>query len=404
MSDVAPVPAEPSEGPSLYEQELARMGFTPGGLGRPPQEPPPQQGQPPSRASPPQALPQYAPLVPPGPLPGGPPAPAPPGPVEESQPWGWQPGGTQPARPSSESLTAEWVLKQQVRPAGGWRRAVFTVTGGSVHPAPSRRDRERQALVDRVRRPVGACRHIAVISLKGGVGKTTTTAALGASLAAHRGDRVVAIDANPDRGTLAEKVPRQTHRTVRDLISAAPALGSYADVRAFTSQGPSRLEVLASDADPGLSLAFSENDYRTALWALDRFYNLVLTDCGTGLLHSAMRGVLTCAHQLVVVSSTSLDGARSASATLDWLEAHGYGQLARESVAVVASVRQGSSDVDVARLVEHFGARCRAVELVPYDRHLAAGSVVDLDALAPRTRLAYLRLAAALADGFGPQL
>jgi len=36
--------------------------------------------------------------------------------------------------------------------------------------------------------------------VEGGVGKTTVTATLGATFASLRGDRVVAVDANPDRG------------------------------------------------------------------------------------------------------------------------------------------------------------------------------------------------------------
>lgn len=45
-----------------------------------------------------------------------------------------------------------------------------------------------------------SCYRIAVISLKGGVGKTTTTTALGSTLATERQDKILAIDANPDAG------------------------------------------------------------------------------------------------------------------------------------------------------------------------------------------------------------
>ncbi|MEK8172751.1 AAA family ATPase [Streptomyces sp. M19] len=57
-----------------------------------------------------------------------------------------------------------------------------------------------------------SCYRIAVISLKGGVGKTTTTTALGATLATERQDKVIAIDANPDAGTLGRRVRRETGR------------------------------------------------------------------------------------------------------------------------------------------------------------------------------------------------
>ena len=46
---------------------------------------------------------------------------------------------------------------------------------------------------------------VAIASQKGGVGKTTVTTLLGMALADAREDRVIAIDANPDRGTLAER-------------------------------------------------------------------------------------------------------------------------------------------------------------------------------------------------------
>ena len=133
--------------------------------------------------------------------------------------------------------------------------------------------------------------------------------------------------------------------------------------------------MLASDADPGASSALSEQDYRDTVDTLERYYNLILTDCGTGLLHDAMRGVLGLASSLVVVSSASLDGARSASATLDWLEAHGMEQLAKDAVVVISSVRPGGGIVDVMQLEDHFAARCRAVVTIPYDPHLEAGGV-----------------------------
>ena len=46
-----------------------------------------------------------------------------------------------------------------------------------------------------------------VLSRKGGVGKTTVTTLLGMVLAELREDRVIAMDANPDRGTLSDRSP-----------------------------------------------------------------------------------------------------------------------------------------------------------------------------------------------------
>ncbi|WFG44444.1 AAA family ATPase [Pseudonocardia alni] len=286
-------------------------------------------------------------------------------------------------------------------PTSGWRRWVYVLTGGLVNPGESPAELHRRDLVARANRPLISSHKIAMLSLKGGVGKTTVTATLGATFASHRGDRVVAVDANPDRGTLSQKIPLETTATVRHLLRDADRVRRYSDVRAYTSQGVSRLEVLASEQDPAVSEAFSEDDYRRAVDLLEHFYNLVLTDCGTGLMHSAMYGVLGMADQIVVVSSGSIDGARSASATLDWLDAHGYGALVRNAVVVINTVyRRAGGGVDLDRVAEHFSGRCRAVVKVPFDPHLEEGAEIDLERLEETTRTALLELAAAVADGF----
>jgi MinD-like ATPase involved in chromosome partitioning or flagellar assembly len=304
---------------------------------------------------------------------------------------------------TADDLTAEALLhgKRQA-PGSGWRRVIYRGTGGLIHPRESADAVRRRDLIARVRTPVAGGHHrVAVMSLKGGVGKTTTCVSLGAMLASLRGDRIIALDANPDRGTLSDKVRLETSATVRDLLNERDQIHRYADVRAFTSQTPSRLEVLASDRDPAVSIAFSEEDYYDAARVLEHFYSISLTDCGTGLLHSAMAGVLRMADQIVLVSSPSVDGARSASATLDWLDAHEYGDLVRNAVVVLSMIRPRSkSTVDLDRLEHHFAGRCRSVARIPYDAHLEEGAEVDLELMSPATVNAYLVLAATVGDGF----
>ncbi|MCO6007431.1 AAA family ATPase [Actinoallomurus purpureus] len=312
-------------------------------------------------------------------------------------------GQPQSGAQTADSLSADTLLRgRRQAPANGWRRALYKASGGTIHPGESPAELRRRELLARARTPVAGGHHrVAVMSLKGGVGKTTTTVGLGATLASLRGDRVIAVDANPDRGTLSDKVRLETATTVRDLLNEHEQIQRYADVRAYTSQASSRLEVLASDRDPAVSEAFSEQDYRTVSHVLEHFYSICLTDCGTGLLHSAMAGVLGLANQLVLVSSPSVDGARSASATLDWLEAHHYGELVRNGVVVLSMVRSRSrSTVDLDRLQGHFESRCRAVVRIPYDPHLEEGAEVELEQLSAATQDAYLVLAATVGDGF----
>jgi MinD-like ATPase involved in chromosome partitioning or flagellar assembly len=307
---------------------------------------------------------------------------------------------TVPPTPYPDLSTSALLRQIKPPPSDGWRRWLYVLSGKLINVGESPRANHHNNLVAQVNQPLQGCYRIALLSLKGGVGKTTITATLGATFASIRGDRVVAVDANPDRGTLSQKVPLETPATVRHLLRDAEGIQRYSDVRSYTSQGPSRLEVLASESDPAVSEAFSSEDYTRTLEVLERFYSLVLTDCGTGLMHSAMSAVLTKADTLIVISSGSVDGARSASATLDWLDAHGHEDLVRNSVAVINAVRPRSGKVDMQKVVDHFSRRCRAVRLVPFDPHLEEGAEVNLARLKRETREALIELAAVVADAF----
>lgn len=208
-----------------------------------------------------------------------------------------------PHTPYPELATTTLLRPVKPPPSEGWRRLLYLLSGRLINAGEGPRAAHLNDLVAQVNRPLRGCYRIAVLSLKGGVGKTTITATLGATFADLRGDRVVAVDANPDRGTLSQKVPLETPATVRHLLRDADGIERYSDVRGYTSKGPSGLEVLASDSDPASSDAFSADDYTRTLDILERFYGLVLTDCGTGLLHSAMSAVLPRSDVLVVVSS-----------------------------------------------------------------------------------------------------
>lgn len=302
----------------------------------------------------------------------------------------------------SHDRSAGSLVPLPKEPRRSWRDRVKVLTGGLFDFSEKLPPARRRELIDVITRPVSRPHHIAVLSVKGGVGKTTVTACLGATLASLRTDRVIAIDVDPDRGTLAMKCPRETTATIRHLLRDSGRLMSYRDVRAYTSQDASRLEILASEQDPSISEALTDVDYLGAVAVLEHFYSIVLTDCGTGMTHSAMRGVLDTADTLVLVASASIDGAQSSAATIDWLEAHGHRDLVAKSVTVINSARVGSGRIDMDKLAAHFSQRCRAVVRFPYDEHLADGAEVDLRAVSQDTRNALLTLAATITEDFAP--
>lgn len=304
--------------------------------------------------------------------------------------------GYTPVRPLDEAAVAN---PARFAPQSGWRRALYRASAGRVNAGDSARDRRRDELFARIRQPIRGDFRIAVLSIKGGVGKTTTTLGLGSAFATIRTDRVIAVDANPDRGTLAQRIDDPSDATVHDLLSD-PNIARYSDVRYYTRMSSSRLEVLGSPLDPAISEAFGEVDYRRTVDILQSYYNVILTDCGTGIMHSAMTGVLDLAHAIVVVSSPALDAARSASATLDWLMNHGYSGLVRESHLVLSAARPGDTAVRMDKVYEHFESRCRSVHLIPFDSHLAEGAEVDMELLKPATVQSYIELAGAISEKF----
>ena len=355
---------------------------------------------------------QEASTYPPPPPPAAPFPPPPPGWLLPPPPPGWMPPPPPEAPPGvyrspqgfrvpPPSLDQpETVDRTRSVPRSGWRRAVHRASGGRINPGESRKEREKEDLLALIRQPIAGDFRIAVLSIKGGVGKTTTTLGLGSALAMARSDRVIAVDANPDRGTLAERVSdSSTDSTVRDLLSD-PNINRYADVRSHTRMAGSRLEVLASEQEPAVSEVFGETDYRRTIDILRHYYNIILTDCGTGIMHSAMSGVLDLAHAIVLVSSPAMDAARSASATLDWLMQHGHTALVREAHVVLSSSRPGSAAMKLDKVYEHFEARCRSIHHIPFDPHLAEGADIDFSLLNPQTYQAYLELAGAVAQKF----
>lgn len=307
-------------------------------------------------------------------------------------------------RESSDLLTSDRLLDPahivRSEPEGTWQHIVYTLSGRRINLGDSKRARDRKQLDGRIAAPLtGGARFVPVLSRKGGVGKTTVTTLLGMALADARDDRVIAVDANPDRGTLADRVGRASGQTVRDLVRARADVHGFNDISRIVSRDETRLDVLASETDPHVSEAFSDADYQQVAEIAAHFYSIVLTDTGTGIVHSVMEATLDRADELVIVAGLSIDEARLAAETLTWLETNGFAEQARRAVVVLNTARPGAALVRASELEAHFRSRVRAVVRMPYDPHIASGSAVSFRDLQPETRQAARELAATVVEG-----
>lgn len=307
-----------------------------------------------------------------------------------------------PIRPSTAEAFSDAYMLPEGKPIAtrGWQRAVYQATAHTVKPRPGAAERRVEMRNARLNTPIVGTRRVVVMSRKGGVGKTTITLALGSILATMRGDRVVAVDANPDAGNLAHRVAPLNSRTITDVLRDLDQISSYSELKQYTSQAPeSRLEVLASDDDPRIGMALARSDYHRLIQLLDQYYNLILLDTGTGILDSANQGLLAETDELVLVLRPGLDGGRAAALTLDWLEEHDYRELVERAVVVINAVRPGvGAPLDPIR--EHFEQRCGRVVCVPWDPALETGAQTVLSALQAQTQENLMEMAAAVADNF----
>jgi MinD-like ATPase involved in chromosome partitioning or flagellar assembly len=309
------------------------------------------------------------------------------------------------AEPEPASLlTADRLLQDKAKPnfipETSFRRNLYHLSFGRINLGDNAKVRARRALDARIGADLaGETKFVPVLTRKGGVGKTTMTALIGMAMARAREDRVLAIDANPDRGTLSERVQKGTDRTVRDVVNRAGGISSFSVFSDFVSRDKSRLDVLSSDADPMISEAFNEGDYNVVADIAARYYSVCLTDCGTGIVHSVMRAVLMRANGIVIVSGGSIDEAKLASETLTWLDSNGYSELVSNSVVALNTATFGTELVKLDEIEAHFASRVRAVVRIPYDPQLAAGAFIDFDQLHPATRQAARDLAALVVDG-----
>ena len=140
-------------------------------------------------------------------------------------------GGGELADPS---LSSARLLRPAKRPPqSGWRRFVYVLSGRMINPGESPADVRRRELTARVNQPLLGCYKIAMLSLKGGVGKTTITATLGRHvlLAARRPRRRRRRQPRPRHAQPEDPAGDQRHR-------AAPAARRPAGRAATPTCGP----------------------------------------------------------------------------------------------------------------------------------------------------------------------
>ncbi|WP_231983541.1 MinD/ParA family protein [Mycobacterium sp. E2733] len=266
-----------------------------------------------------------------------------------------------------------------------------------VDLGPGKDEQYKEDLRKRIRAVVGGAFPIAVLNLKGGVGKTTVVEALGSTFADVRHDRVIAVDI--DAGDLPERHGRPNSVGMPELL-ADKTITNYADVRAHTYMNNFGLEVLGLPDYANTDWRLERQDVVKAFSLLRNHYSVVLVDCAKALNSGVMDAVLPEAQALVVVTSTSLDAIRKTGTTLDWLGNNGYQASVGSTILAINHVEPAKVELLAAKELERLSARVAATVVLPFDRHIHEGKQIELDLLSKESRRSYLEMAAVLADMF----
>ncbi|EMY32295.1 hypothetical protein D477_020893 [Arthrobacter crystallopoietes BAB-32] len=232
--------------------------------------------------------------------------------------------------------------------------------------------------------PVATGRRIAVISSRGGAGKTTTTAALALVFAAMRQDAVAAVDNDPGLGSLP----------LRLGLDTAPALDAVASAvvdKAPATRDELAAQLAAAEANlfaTGARLWHPRADYPAldrALTSISRYFPITLLDCPTGISHPDSVWAVKAAHAVVLVVPATVAGTQDAlSYQQAWQQDPATRQLPLLAVVTATDADAPLDPVHEAVRLSRDGLDAMTL---PYDRHLASGVEIDLALLAPQTRL-----------------
>jgi MinD-like ATPase involved in chromosome partitioning or flagellar assembly len=189
------------------------------------------------------------------------------------------------------------------------------------------------------------CATIAVVSPKGGVGKTTVAALLGMLLAMVRRDRVVAVDTNPDYGSLGRILTPDHHLFVDDLLDRVEDPGlTLTGLDAQLGRAVHGLMVLPAPTDPARMWRLDEEAYRKVIERLQDFVGVLLLDCGTGLQEPAAGAAIKASDQLILVTD-----AQPAAASLVAEAGQLLARTGRPIVLVVNKMPSRGSVLDLDR-------------------------------------------------------
>ncbi|MGH3635954.1 MinD/ParA family ATP-binding protein [Mycobacterium sp.] len=308
----------------------------------------------------------------------------------------------QPDSVSETLRISDMVAPRKIPPGSGWRKFVYKLSLQTINLGESRAERHYRELQGRIRRHIRKQYVVGVVSGKGGVGKSTMTACIGAVFRECRPENVVAIDAAPGFGTLAGRIDEAPPGDYTAVLNDTDVQG-YADIREHLGQNALGLDVLAGNRVSDQPRPLVPSMFTGVLSRLRRTHTVMVVDTSDDLEHPVMKPVFDACDTLVFVSGLTADTSLPVTRAIDLLRSMGYHELVSRSMVILNDSRHEYDPDARTYLIERFAQSGATVEFMPYDPHLAKGGIIDTQhELNKKTRLRLFEITAALADKYVP--
>jgi pilus assembly protein CpaE len=187
---------------------------------------------------------------------------------------------------------------------------VFSIRKAATLAASTRTSRDS--------RPPDRCTVITLFSPKGGTGKTTLAANLGAASASIRNQRTLVIDLDLQFGDLAISVGAEPKNTILDLVMAHGELDAD-KLRGFVTHHESGMDILPAPLRPEDAELVTDDRLASVIAAARNTYDVIIIDTPPNF-NSTVLTALDRTDHLLLVASLDIPAIKSVKVCLQTLD------------------------------------------------------------------------------------